>query len=366
MKAKRTFIKMEILQLIQSYRFCIHLLFIPLLIFAVEYGGLFILCVPIFGYLLIPFTDLLLKRYEFNNIWKSEVKECFALKLIQMWPFIQLILIIYCIHRVSNSATILPAEFVGIAAVTGIITGSIGITFAHELMHKKSYQERWLADILMGLVLYGHFRSEHMLIHHRYVGTPRDAATAKFNENFFKFFLRVIPSCFLSAWNEEKTRLNKKGLKIYSLKNPFWRYFCLALLFTVIALALGGALGVLFFVIQAFVAIVHLELANYIEHYGLRRKPINTDRYESTKTHHSWNSSEKASNWLLINLQLHSDHHAKSDKSFTELQDHPDEQAPQLPFGYPVMILLSLIPPIWFKIMNPRVAAWEKRFYQIC
>lgn len=353
---------MSLIQLIYPYRFALHLLFVPLLVLAVEYGGLFILGVPLFGYLLIPFTDLLLKNFKSNDL-VTDAKENLSLTLIQLWPLIQLLLLLYCIYSFSKSPTILPTEFISIAAITGIITGSIGITFAHELMHKKSYRERWLADILMALVLYGHFRSEHMLIHHRYVGTPRDAATARFNENFFKFLLRVIPGCFLSAWNVEKTRLNKSGMKAYSIKNPFWRYFGLALFFIGIAVSLGGPLGVLFFIIQALVAIVHLELANYIEHYGLRRKSIDTDRFESTKTHHSWNSSEKASNWLLINLQLHSDHHAKSNRNFIDLQDHPEAQAPQLPFGYPVMILLSLIPPVWFKIMNPRVAAWEKRFY---
>ena len=363
MKIQKDTSKMKFIQAIQPYRFSLHLVFVPLLIMAFEYGGLFILGVPIFGYLLIPSIDFLLRQYKVNDFMTKDARENFSLKLIQLWPLIQLILLGYCVYSLSNNTTIHLAQLISMAAITGIITGSIGITFAHELMHKKSNKERWLADILMGLVLYGHFRSEHMLIHHRYVGTPRDAATAKYNENFFKFLLRVIPSCFLSAWNEEKTRLDKSKMRVYSLKNPFWRYFGLALFFIGFAGSLGGTLGVLFFVIQALVAIVHLELANYIEHYGLRRRLIDTNKFESTKSHHSWNSSEKASNWLLINLQLHSDHHAKSNKNFLSLKDHPESQAPQLPFGYPVMILLSLMPPIWFKIMNPRVLAWEKRFY---
>ena len=356
---------MQFLKFLHSYRFALHLFFVPLLISAIEFGGLFMLGVPIFGYVLIPMTDFLLKRYKYRKepIWNQE--NSFIPNLIQLWPLIQFILLVYCIHAISNSGTIQIAEIIGVAFVTGIVSGSIGITFAHELMHKKANKERWLADILMALVLYGHFRSEHLLVHHRYVGTPRDAATAKFNENFFQFLFRVIPSCFISAWNEEITRLRKKGMKGYSLKNPFWRYSGLALVFTSIAAILGGTSGLLFFIVQALVAILHLELANYIEHYGLRRKSLGLNKFESTKPHHSWNSNEQASNWLLINLQLHSDHHAKSNRDFLDLQDHPISQAPQLPFGYPVMIILSLVPPIWFKIMNPRVLAWEKRFNKI-
>lgn len=347
---------------LHQWQFALHLMFVPLLLLAVEYGGWFILGVPVFGYVLIPIVDIFLRgQSRQDNSNNNPTKNQIAF-LIRFWPIIQFFILFYSIHSVSNSTTIEISELIATAAITGIITGAIGITFAHELMHKKTKLERWLADILMGLVMYGHFRTEHLNIHHRYVGTPKDAATAKFNENIFIFLTRVIPGCFCSAWNEEKTRLKKTGKRTYSLQNPFWQYSGLAVTFTSVAALVGGTAGILFFVTQAVVAIIHLELANYIEHYGLQRRETSLGRYEPTRPHHSWNSNEKASNWLLINLQLHSDHHAKSNKDFLNLKNLSSSQAPQLPFGYPVMIILSLIPPIWFKIMNPRVAVWKKQF----
>ena len=102
------------------------------------------------------------------------------------------------------------------------MTGTIGINYAHELMHQPRRGDRWLADILMAMVLYSHFRSEHLLVHHRYVGTPRDAVTARYNENVHRFFIRVLKASYLSAFRAEAQRLTRQGLAWYDLKNPFW------------------------------------------------------------------------------------------------------------------------------------------------
>jgi alkane 1-monooxygenase len=130
-----------------------------------------------------------------------------------------------------------------------------------------------------------------------------------------------------------------------------------------LALGLGGWAGLGLFAVQAFVAIWQLELVNYIEHYGLTRRHLGDGRYEHVLPRHSWNASYKASNWLLINLQRHSDHHYKPDRRFPLLQTYDEDEAPQLPLGYPVMTVAAMIPPLWRRIMNPRVRAWRRRFY---
>jgi alkane 1-monooxygenase len=115
--------------------------------------------------------------------------------------------------------------------------------------------------------------------------------------------------------------------------------------------------------LQALVAVWQLELTNYIEHYGLLRRETAPGRYEPVRPHHSWNANHRASNWLLINLQRHSDHHARPDRRFPLLQAHAAGSAPQLPYGYPVMGVLALFPRKWRAMMNPRVRAWRKQFY---
>jgi alkane 1-monooxygenase len=131
----------------------------------------------------------------------------------------------------------------------------------------------------------------------------------------------------------------------------------------VLAVLLGGWVGLLLFIWQAFVSIWQLELTNYVEHYGLTRKHLGDGKYEHVKPRHSWNAAHKASNWLLINLQRHSDHHYKPDRRFPLLQNYTEAEAPQLPYGYPVMTMAAMVPPIWRRVMNPRVRKWRKMYY---
>ena len=106
-----------------------------------------------------------------------------------------------------------------------------------------------------------------------------------------------------------------------------------------------------------------MELVNYIEHYGLTRKHLGDGKYEHVQPHHSWNASHKASNWLLINLQRHSDHHYKPDRRFPVLQTYSAAEAPQLPYGYPIMTMAAMVPPLWRRVMNPRVRKWRYMYY---
>ncbi|WP_281980921.1 alkane 1-monooxygenase [Thalassorhabdomicrobium marinisediminis] len=245
----------------------------------------------------------------------------------------------------------------------GIVSGTVGINYAHELMHQKPKVERWLADILLASVLYSHFRSEHLLVHHRYVGTPRDPVTARYNEQFWRFFRRVLPACYVSAFKAERAMLARKERPWTDLSNPFFRYWTLQAAFLLAAVLLAGWWGLVLFAYQALVAITQLELVNYVEHYGLTRKHLGGGKYEHVLPRHSWNAAHRASNWLLINLQRHSDHHYKPNRRFPLLQTYDEHDAPQLPYGYPVMTMMAVVPRLWRRVMNPRVDDWRARYY---
>jgi alkane 1-monooxygenase len=212
-------------------------------------------------------------------------------------------------------------------------------------------------------VLYSHFRSEHLLVHHRHVGTPKDPATARFGETLWHFLPRVLWQSLVSAWVAEAAMLARKGLPASHPSNPFWRYAALQAAALLLAALIGGWWGLALFGVQAAVAVFQLELVNYIEHYGLVRRHLGGGRYEPTRPHHSWNAAHRASNWLLINLQRHSDHHYKPDRRFPLLQTYAPEEAPQMPYGYPVVTVAALLPPLWRRIMDPRVARWRARHY---
>ena len=279
-----------------------------------------------------------------------------------IWFPVQFGMLVFLLWYVP-SADLNALEKIGIFFGQGVMSGTIGIVYAHELMHQKNRVERWLGDLLLASVLYSHFRTEHLLVHHLYVGTPRDAVTARYGQSFYRMFLRVLAEGPGSAWRAEAAMLKRRGEGAFSWRNPFWRYGALQVGMLGLALVLGGWVGLALFLYQAFIAIWQLELVNYVEHYGLTREYLGEGRYEPVQPRHSWNAAHKASNWLLINLQRHSDHHWKPDRRFPLLQNYPAEQAPQLPYGYPVMTAAAMVPPVWRRMMNPRVKAWRRQFY---
>jgi alkane 1-monooxygenase len=337
---------------------------IPLVWFAAVTGGVAVLLIPAFTWVLTGVLDAILGKNRANLDPDTPENSLFWYHLVTViWPFAQLAVLLGLLAYMPFAAHLTWVEKIGLFFGMGVVSGTIGIVYAHELMHRPGRAERRLADLLLAMVFYGHFRSEHLLVHHRYVGTPRDPVTARFGEGFHRFFARVLPGCYRSAWRAEVGMLARKGLSPWNMRNPFWIYHGAQAAFLVVAYALAGWAGVALILFQGFIAIWQLELVNYVEHYGLTRKHLGEGRYEHAQPHHSWNATQKASNWLLINLQRHSDHHTAPARPFPLLQAQDGDAIPQLPRGYPVMTSLAMVPPLWQRVMNPRVRDWRKRHY---
>ncbi|GAA6188731.1 alkane 1-monooxygenase [Litorivita sp. NS0012-18] len=344
--------------------FWLSLGLVPMAWIGATQGGWTVLLLPASGWWLFTLLDALTGLNLENADPQTETEDLFWYRAITMiWFPVQFVtvfgLIYYVAHTDQLSALEMGVLFFGV----GVISGSIGIVYSHELLHQKNNLERWLGDLLLSMVLYSHFRSEHLLVHHLHVATPRDAVTARYNEGFHRFFFRVLRDCPRSAWEAETSMLARRGAGVFSRKNPFWRYALLQVLMLGLAVLLGGWLGLALFLWQALSAVWQLELTNYVEHYGLTRRYLGGGKFEHVKPHHSWNAAHRASNWLLINLQRHSDHHYKPDRRFPLLQNYEADEAPQLPFGYPLMASVAMLPPLWRRVMNPRVRAWRKQHY---
>lgn len=344
--------------------FWLSLGMVPLAILAARVGGWTLILLPFYSWVIVTGLDLLLGRNEDQPDTETPETDLFWYRLITLiWFPIQFVTLFSLIYYVTHSDHLSTLEAIGLFFGVGVFSGTIGIVYAHELMHQKNRMERWLADLLLASVLYSHFRSEHLLVHHWHVGTPRDSVTARYNEGFHRFFPRVLRDCPRSAWEAEVRKLARAKRPALHLSNPFWRYAALQVLMLALAFGLGGIAGLGLFAFQAFIAIWQLELTNYIEHYGLTREHLGDGKYEHVKPHHSWNADHTASNWLMINLQRHSDHHYKPDRRFPLLQTYSASEAPQLPLGYPAMGVLAMIPPLWRRRMNPRVRAWRRAHY---
>ena len=246
---------------------------------------------------------------------------------------------------------------IGLAVTVGCI-GGIGINTAHELGHKKESHERWLSKIALAQSFYGHFYIEHNRGHHVRVATPEDPASARVGENFYQFWPRTVWGSLTSAWHLEKKRYARRGQHPFRIGNDVLNAWVMsAVLWGAMLVWLG--IGILpYLLVQAVVGFSLLEVVNYMEHYGMLRQrtgPDGTGRYERVLPSHSWNSNNVATNVLLYHLQRHSDHHANPTRRYQTLRDY--EESPVLPTGYAGMILIAIVPAIWRRVMDPRVAA---------
>lgn len=249
--------------------------------------------------------------------------------------------------------TLSNTEALGRTAVMGLLCGTFGINVGHELGHRVKKGEQILAKALLLTSLYMHFFTEHNKGHHKRVATPDDPSSARYNEPVYLFYFRTILYSYLSAWHiaNEETRKIKKPLFSFHNDMVVFTYIqaaILALIFSVF-----GAYALFHFLGAAFMGILLLETVNYIEHYGLSRKPIADGKYERALPCHSWNSDHILGRVMLFELSRHSDHHYMASRKYQVLRHHDD--APQMPTGYPGMMLLSLLPPAWFYVMNRRI-----------
>ncbi len=310
---------------------------------SLEWGDRRAFFAVLYGFVLLPFFELLLPvssrplpQIEERGL---ESDRLYDGMLWLMVPIQYGLLLFFC-FRISSEGM---SPIVGLALISafGLACGVIGINVAHELGHRKSRFERVLARALLATSLNWQFYVEHNRGHHRNVGTPGDTETSMLNESLYRFWIRAIRDSFLGAWMRDRNEMIL-GIAV--------EFFLMAAIYS----AFGGR-ALAGFVGSALFGVLLLQSVNYIEHYGLTRKRLTSGGYEQVMAHHSWNSSHMLSRAMLFELSRHSDHHANVTRKYQILRHL--EESPQMPVGYPSMIILALIPPLWFKVMNPRVLA---------
>jgi alkane 1-monooxygenase len=312
---------------------------------------------PVFVFVIIPLVDLL-TGIDRNNP-PDEVIEALENDRYYRWvtyAFIpaQYFVLIWGAWMLGGTSLDL-VDKIGLALGLGMVAG-IGINTAHELGHKKEQHERWFARIALAQTFYGHFYIEHNRGHHVRVATPEDPASSRVGESVWEFLPRTVWGSLTSAWNLERKRLARRSQSPWTLRNDVLNAWAMSVvLWGGLMLAFGWEI-LPFLVLQAAVGIWLLESVNYLEHYGMLRHKVGEpgrERYERVDPSHSWNSNNIGTNVLLYHLQRHSDHHANPTRRYQALRDY--KESPVLPTGYAGMIVLTWVPTLWRKVMDPRV-----------
>ncbi|MEM9822117.1 MAG: alkane 1-monooxygenase [Bacteroidota bacterium] len=248
-------------------------------------------------------------------------------------------------------------EITGMTFSVGLLVGTIGINVAHELGHRNKKHEQWMSKLLLMTALYMHFFIEHNRGHHKNVATELDPASARYGESLYTFWIRSTVGSYLHAWKLERERLAKQQIPSFSWQNEMVWYQLIQIGYLIgVGLLFGWAM-VPYAIAVAILGFLLLETVNYVEHYGLRREKLASGRYENVSPQHSWNSNHELGRIFLYELTRHSDHHFKANRKYQVLR-HMDI-SPQLPYGYPFSMLMSLIPPIWFAVMNKEVKRFQ-------
>ncbi len=323
-------------------------------IFSLTFKGYFSYSTILIAFGLIPFLELFMKPNP-ANVNLEEEKERLSDKnfdrILYGVSSIHLVTLGYFFWIIGSEMNLY--ERIGMTLSMGVQCGAIGINVAHELGHRKNNFEQTLARIMLATSLYMHFIVEHNKGHHKYVATPKDPATARLNETIYHFWVRSIVYSFLSAWEIAKNDASKKGFKTLSLRNEMVAALLFELILLIAIYVFFGAITVVSFLAAALIGILLLETVNYIEHYGLMRKETSPGKFERVQPCHSWNSDSPIGRVVLFELTRHSDHHYLASRKYQILR-HIDD-SPQLPTGYPGAMLMSLVPAIWFKVINPRI-----------
>jgi alkane 1-monooxygenase len=242
-----------------------------------------------------------------------------------------------------------------IAVSAGVSSGG-GLTMAHELGHKPNKADQLGAKLILALSGYAHFCIEHNKGHHSQVATPEDPASSRLGESVYAFAFRELPGAAKRGWEAEAKRLSVKGHKFWSVQNDLLQGYALAAMIATALVWLGGLMLLPFIIIHHISAWLQLTLANYVEHYGLKRELKPNGKYAPCEPRHSWNTNHIVSNLMLFHLQRHSDHHANPMRPYQTLRNF--DELPHLPSGYPGSFVLAAIPPLWRRIMDPKVMAW--------
>lgn len=333
---------------------------LPLTVYFAFNGTGWISFLPVFVFfLLVPLLELFIPPDKANMDKKIADDEknqpIYDLILYAILP-VQLGFLIYFLFVLQNTELWTP-EFFGRIISMGLMCGVIGINVGHELGHRHSRWEQFMGEILLLTSLNTHFLPYHNAGHHKNVATPNDSATARKNEILFLYWIRSHFGSYREAWELEFERLQREGKHGLSFQNRMVVYsLANVAVLTVIFFAFGTiVLGA--FVLAAVIGILLLETVNYIEHYGLLRKQNETGIYEPVRHQHSWNSDHVLGRTVLFNLSRHSDHHFSGSKKYQVLKSH--EKSPQMPTGYPGMMLMALAQPIWFRVMNKRLRQFQ-------
>jgi alkane 1-monooxygenase len=241
----------------------------------------------------------------------------------------------------------------------GLWLGQVSNSNAHELIHSGDPRLRATGAAIFCSLLFGHHVSAHRLVHHRFVATSDDPNSADAGESFWAFLPRAWIGSFIAGYEMERALMRPRfGRKARRLHPYAQQIGTSALMLVLIGLTLGVP-GICVWLMLCAHAQLQLLLSDYVQHYGLVRAKMPGGRTEPVGPRHAWNAPHAFSGLAMLNAPRHSDHHQRPGRPYGQLALDPG--VPMLPHSLPVMATAALVPTVWRRMMDPRVAVETRR-----
>lgn len=255
------------------------------------------------------------------------------------------------VAAVAGESVLSPGERAALALAAGLWIGQVAVPAAHELIHRPDRRLFWLGAAVYAVMLFGHHASAHRLVHHTRAASPADPNTARQGESFYRFFARAWRGSFVEGLRAET------ALRQGRSAHPYLIYGAISVAGLGVAFWLAGLAGAAVWAGVSLHGQVQLLLADYVQHYGLIRATRPDGRRGPLTVAHAWNAPHWFSGVLTLQAARHSDHHLNPARPYPALRLPPD--APALPCALPLACTLALVPPLWRRVMHPRLARWR-------
>ncbi|MYB34976.1 MAG: hypothetical protein F4X92_07625 [Gammaproteobacteria bacterium] len=334
----------------------------PFVVAAATYGGWWLTGPFVFLLLVDQLDTSLGTDIENVNPNQSDNRLFWFSMAVWAWVAVYFVTFIYAFRQVFVVDELAIWESVLVVLALGAVA-RMALNAGHDMIHRRTKLERRIGEFLMASVSFPQEVTEHVYVHHTFIGTPKDAVSAPKGQSFWQYLPRSVGRSYIDTWRVERNRLHKRRLPTWHYSNPIWRYIIETAIWYAFAYWVGGGLGLLAFASISAMGVFQLRMVDYMQHYGLQRIRRSNGRYEQVMPRHSWSIAYKLSNWFYYNAQRHADHHIFATRPYPLLKYSSPEQAPQLPGSYSAMGNLVFFPKRWFQKMDPLVDEWRKHFY---
>lgn len=327
---------------------------VPLLLLAGGFGGVFSLLALLWMTGVLHLLDEVLKRRGVAG--PGPRASAMADRLSVLLALLHFALLAFAVRSLSGAAELGPLSWLATLLAFGLWFGQVSNANAHELIHRTDRRLFRLGMWVYVSMLYGHHTSAHRLVHHRFVATTDDPSTAAEGEGFWRFATRCWPGAFVAGYEMEEHRRARRGARGIRGLNPYTVYVAGGIGVVALMLTLFGFDGLLAYLLLCAHAQMQMLLADYVQHYGLLRRRLPSGALEPAGPRHSWDSPHPFSGLMMLNAPRHADHHAHPGRPWPELRLSPGGEAPLLPYSLPVMATLAMVPPLWHRVMDRRLA----------